>query len=95
MTRALKWLFIVVVVVITIFFFCSIHDRKMFVLGFCALMDLPKEIRPHSLLQCSGQILPALLVLFAGLKRAYESKCSLLLHGQISDNKDLHCARQL
>ena len=67
----------------------------MFVLGFCALMDLPKEIRPHSLLQCSAQILPALLVLFAGLKRAYESKCSLLLHEKISDNKDLHCAQQL
>ncbi|XP_073245306.1 importin-7-like [Porites lutea] len=56
--------------------FFGIHDRKMFVLGFCALMDLPKEIRPHSLLQCSGQILPALLVLFAGLKRAYESQAN-------------------
>ena len=67
----------------------------MFVLGFCAVMDLPKEIRPHSLLQCSGQILPALLVLFAGLKRAYESKCSLFLHELIYYNKDLHCAQQL
>ena len=67
----------------------------MFVLGFCALMDLPKEIRPHSLLQCSGQILPALLVLFAGLKRAYESKCSLLLEEQISDNKDLYCVHPI
>lgn len=56
--------------------FFGIHDRKMFVLGFCALMDLPKEIRPHSLLQCSAQILPALLVLFAGLKRAYESQAN-------------------
>ena len=46
----------------------------MFVLGFCALMDLPKEMRPQALLQCSAQILPALLVLFAGLKRAYEGK---------------------
>lgn len=46
----------------------------MFVLGFCALMDLPKQMRPQALLQCSPQILPALLVLFQGLKRAYESK---------------------
>ena len=51
-----------------------IHDRKMYVLGFCALMDLPREVRPQALLQCSPQILPALLTLFSGLKRAYESK---------------------
>ena len=57
----------------------SIHDRKMFVLGFCALMDLPKEMRPQALLECSPQILPALLVLFSGLKRAYESKYILLI----------------
>ncbi|KAJ7371004.1 importin-7 [Desmophyllum pertusum] len=54
--------------------FFGIHDRKMFVLGFSALMDLPKEIRPQALLQCSPQILPALLVLFSGLKRAYECR---------------------
>ena len=51
----------------------------MFVLGFCALMDLPKEMRPQALLECSPQILPALLVLFSGLKRAYESKYILLI----------------
>ena len=61
-------------------FICdSIHDRKMFVLGFCALMDLPKEMRPQALLECSPQILPALLVLFSGLKRAYESEYILLI----------------
>ncbi|XP_020624379.1 importin-7-like [Orbicella faveolata] len=54
--------------------FFGIHDRKMFVLGFCALMDLPKEMRPQALLQCSPQILPALLVLFSGLKRTYENR---------------------
>jgi len=54
--------------------FFGIHDRKMFVLGFCALMDLPKEMRPQALLQCSPQILPALLVLFSGLRRAYETR---------------------
>lgn len=54
--------------------FFGIHDRKMFVLGFCALMDLPKQMRPQALLQCSPQILPALLVLFQGLKRAYENR---------------------
>lgn len=52
----------------------------MFVLGFCALMDLPKEMRPQALLECSPQILPALLVLFSGLKRAYESKYILLIY---------------
>ncbi|KAL9955530.1 hypothetical protein ACROYT_G036866 [Oculina patagonica] len=54
--------------------FFGIHDRKVFVLGFCALMDLPKEMRPQALLQCSPQILPALIVLFQGLKRAYENR---------------------
>lgn len=37
-------------------------------------MDLPKEMRPQALLQCSPQILPSLLVLFSGLKRAYENR---------------------
>lgn len=54
--------------------FFGIHDRKMYVLGFCALMDLPREVRPQVLLQCSPQILPALLTLFSGLKRAYENQ---------------------
>ncbi|XP_015762265.1 PREDICTED: importin-7-like [Acropora digitifera] len=54
--------------------FFGIHDRKMYVLGFCALMDLPREVRPQPLLQCSPQILPALLTLFSGLKRAYENR---------------------
>ncbi|KAK2565652.1 Importin-7 [Acropora cervicornis] len=54
--------------------FFGIHDRKMYVLGFCALMDLPREVRPQALLQCSPQILPALLTLFSGLKRAYENQ---------------------
>ena len=52
----------------------------MFVLGFCAVMDLPREMRPQALLHCSPQILPALLVLFSGLKRAYECECVFRVH---------------
>ena len=37
-------------------------------------MDLPKEMWPQALLRCSPQNLPALLVLFQGLKRAHENR---------------------
>ncbi|XP_013907179.1 PREDICTED: importin-7 isoform X3 [Thamnophis sirtalis] len=49
--------------------FLGLHDRKMCVLGLCALIDL--EHVPQVLNQVSGQILPAFILLFNGLKRAY------------------------
>uniref|UniRef100_A0A4W4GJU1 Importin N-terminal domain-containing protein n=1 Tax=Electrophorus electricus TaxID=8005 RepID=A0A4W4GJU1_ELEEL len=49
--------------------FLGLHDRKMCVLGLCALMDL--EQRPQSVSQVAGQLLPAAILLFNGLKRAY------------------------
>ncbi|MEE6498745.1 hypothetical protein FKM82_003220 [Ascaphus truei] len=49
--------------------FLGLHDRKICVLGLCALIDL--EQRPQVLNQVSAQILPAFLLLFNGLKRAY------------------------
>ena len=41
----------------------------MCVLGLCALIDM--EQIPQVLNQVSGQILPAFILLFNGLKRAY------------------------
>ncbi|XP_051996919.1 importin-7-like isoform X1 [Xyrauchen texanus] len=49
--------------------FLGLHDRKMCVLGLCALMDL--EQRPQAINQVAGQLLPAIILLFNGLKRAY------------------------
>nr|AAI55061.1 Ipo7 protein [Danio rerio] len=49
--------------------FLGLHDRKMCVLGLCALMDL--EQRPQAVNQVAGQLLPAAILLFNGLKRAY------------------------
>ncbi|KAJ7344452.1 hypothetical protein JRQ81_000402 [Phrynocephalus forsythii] len=49
--------------------FLGLHDRKMCVLGLCALIEL--EQIPQVLNQVSSQILPAFILLFNGLKRAY------------------------
>lgn len=50
-------------------FFFSLHDRKMCILGLCALIDL--EHRPQAVNQVGSQLLPAAILLFSGLKRAY------------------------
>uniref|UniRef100_A0A1A8FX38 Importin 7 n=1 Tax=Nothobranchius korthausae TaxID=1143690 RepID=A0A1A8FX38_9TELE len=49
--------------------FLGLHDRKMCILGLCALIDL--EHRPQAVNQVGGQLLPAAILLFSGLKRAY------------------------
>lgn len=60
-----------------------LHDRKMCVLGLCALIDL--EQIPQVLNQVSGQILPAFILLFNGLKRAYACHAE---HENDSDDDD-------
>lgn len=60
-----------------------LHDRKMCVLGLCALIDL--EQIPQVLNQVSGQILPAFILLFNGLKRAYACHAE---HENGSDDDD-------
>uniref|UniRef100_A0A7N8XA67 Importin 7 n=1 Tax=Mastacembelus armatus TaxID=205130 RepID=A0A7N8XA67_9TELE len=49
--------------------FLGLHDRKMSILGLCALIDL--EHRPQAVNQVASQLLPAAILLFSGLKRAY------------------------
>ncbi|XP_066556946.1 importin-7 isoform X1 [Amia ocellicauda] len=49
--------------------FLGLHDRKMCVLGLCALIDM--EQRPQVVNQVAGQLIPAAILLFNGLKRAY------------------------
>ncbi|XP_067902475.1 importin-7 isoform X2 [Heterodontus francisci] len=63
--------------------FLGLHDRKMCVLGLCALIEL--EQRPQIVNQVAGQILPALTLLFGGLKRAYACRAE---HENDSDDDD-------
>uniref|UniRef100_A0A1A9ZMK3 Importin N-terminal domain-containing protein n=1 Tax=Glossina pallidipes TaxID=7398 RepID=A0A1A9ZMK3_GLOPL len=53
--------------------FLGIHDRKLCVLGLCTLISLG-EAKPAVLSEVSGKIIPSLILLFDGLKRAYESR---------------------
>ena len=51
----------------------SLHDRKLCVLGLCILIDTPPT-RHQAITENSQTIVPALLLLFSGLKRAYSSR---------------------
>uniref|UniRef100_A0A672RSG9 Importin N-terminal domain-containing protein n=1 Tax=Sinocyclocheilus grahami TaxID=75366 RepID=A0A672RSG9_SINGR len=63
--------------------FLGLHDRKMSVLGLCALMDLDQ--RPQAVNQVAGQLLPAAILLFNGLKRAYTCRAE---HEKEDDDED-------
>ena len=54
--------------------FLGLHDRKVCVLGLCCLLDTPGN-RPQCINDIAGSILPAALMIFSGLKRAYERAC--------------------
>jgi len=53
--------------------FLGLHDRKLCVLGICTLISM-SPLKPVILNECAPQIIPALIVLFEGLKRAYAEK---------------------
>ncbi|XP_059170655.1 importin-7-like [Physella acuta] len=53
--------------------FLGLHDRKMSVLGLCSLINMAGQ-RPQEITEFASQILPAALLLFQGLKRAYASR---------------------
>lgn len=68
---------------LTFQYFLSLHDRKMCILGLCALIDL--EHRPQAVGQVANQILPAAILLFNGLKRAYACRAE---HENDDDDED-------
>lgn len=51
----------------------SLHDRKLCVLGLCTLISMGPA-RPPAVNECATQIIPSLILLFEGLKRAYAAK---------------------
>ncbi|XP_067646959.1 importin-7 [Eurosta solidaginis] len=53
--------------------FLGIHDRKLCVLGLCTLISLG-DAKPAVLSEVADKIIPNLILLFDGLKRAYESR---------------------
>ncbi|XP_033221606.1 importin-7 [Belonocnema kinseyi] len=53
--------------------FLGLHDRKLCVLGLCTLISMGPA-RPAAVNECSRQIIPSLILLFDGLKRAYAAK---------------------
>ncbi|KAL5007680.1 hypothetical protein ScPMuIL_016486 [Solemya velum] len=53
--------------------FLGLHDRKISVLGLCSLLSMVGT-RPTEVGDVGPQILPAALLLFQGLKRAYASR---------------------
>ncbi|PNF26978.1 Importin-7, partial [Cryptotermes secundus] len=52
--------------------FLGLHDRKLCVLGLCTLVN--SVVRPVAVNECAAQIIPSLILLFDGLKRAYIAK---------------------
>lgn len=52
--------------------FLGLHDRKVYVLGMCALLEIPPQERPQSLVEAAAQLLPNLLIIFDGLNHIYE-----------------------
>ncbi|XP_033645727.1 importin-7-like [Asterias rubens] len=54
--------------------FLGLHDRKVCVLGICTLLSIPSK--PPVVLECAQQFIPALIMLFRGLKRAYECRAT-------------------
>jgi len=53
--------------------FLGLHDRKLCVLGLCTLLN-SSTARPVAVNECAAQIIPSMILLFDGLKRAYVAK---------------------
>lgn len=64
--------------------FLGIHDRKLYVLGLCRIISLGGD-KPYVLAEVADEILPSLLLIFEGLKRAYQSRAQ---EGEEEESED-------
>lgn len=70
--------------------FLGIHDRKLYVLGLCTLMQLG-DGKPAVVGELASQILPSLMLIFDGLKRAYETRAQEDCEEEESECDDDDC----
>ncbi|XP_023028647.1 importin-7 msk [Leptinotarsa decemlineata] len=66
--------------------FLGIHDRKLCVLGLCTLISMPTK--PSALLEVAPKVVPSLILLFDGLKRAYAAKALEAAEEEESDTSE-------
>lgn len=66
--------------------FLGIHDRKICVLGLCTLITM--ENKPNCLVEMVSQVVPSLILLFDGLKRAYAAKAQEASEEEETDSSE-------
>jgi hypothetical protein len=67
--------------------FLGIHDRKLCVIGLCTLISLGDQ-KPQVLSEVADKILPALIMIFDGLLRAYEARAQAEEEEESEDDDD-------
>lgn len=72
------------IILINCYYLFRLHDRKLCVLGLCTLISMGPA-RPTAVNECVQQIIPSLILLFDGLKRAYAAKVA---DGDEEDNEE-------
>lgn len=70
--------------------FLGIHDRKLYVLGLCTAMSLGSN-KPPILNELAEKVLPSLLLIFEGLKRAYHARAQEGEEEESEDEDDEDC----
>lgn len=73
--------------------FLGIHDRKLCVIGLCTLISMGDN-KPQVLSEVADKILPALILIFDGLQRAYEARAQAEEEEE-SDEEDEDCEEGL
>jgi hypothetical protein len=68
--------------------FLGIHDRKLWVVGMCTLISLGNA-KPQVLSEVSNDIIPSLILIFDGLKRAYEARAEAEEEEESDEDEDL------
>jgi importin-7 len=68
--------------------FLGVHDRKLWIIGMCTLITLGNS-KPPVLSEVSKDIIPSLILIFDGLKRAYEARAEAEEEESEDEDEDL------